>query len=150
MASITVKTNIAQVFQKIQSYLNKLKDREYLLRPVAIELLPEITKRIHQDGRASDGSPIGTYSIPYLKYRERNKRGSSPKVIVSLTRQLENDWSVVATPRGYGIGFLNSFNAQKLRWVEQQKGKVFGNLSKEEFDYAIERINELVTDALNS
>lgn len=146
---ITVRTNIAQVFQKLQADLNKLRDREYLLRPVATEILPMITDRIHQKGVASDGSPIGTYSNNYLKKREENKRGKDTKVIISLTRQLENDWSVIATEKGYGIGFLNSFNAKKLKWVEA-KHKVVSRLSKEETDYAIDRINELVNAALNS
>lgn len=147
---ITVRTNITQVFSKLQADLNKLKDREYLLRPVATEIIPMMTERIHQKGQASDNSQIGTYSNAYLRYREKNKRGKDPKVIVSLTRQLENDWSVVATERGYGIGFLNSFNAQKLRWVEQAKGKKFSVLSKEEEQYAIDRINELVNAAINN
>lgn len=147
---ITVRTNITQVFNKLQADLNKLKDREYLLRPVATEIIPMITERIHQKGLASDGSPIGTYSNNYLKTREKNRRGKDTKVIISLTRQLENDWSVVATQRGYGIGFLNSFNGQKLKWVEQGKGKIVSRLSQEETDYAIDRINELVNAAINS
>lgn len=147
---ITVRTNIAQVFQKLQADLNKLRDREYLLRPVATEIIPMITERIHQKGNASDGTPIGTYSNSYLKYREENKRGKDPKVIISLTRQLENDWSVVATQRGYGIGFLNSLNDKKLKWVEERKDKIVSVLSKEETEYAIDRINELVNAALNN
>lgn len=147
---ITVRTNITQVFQKLQGNLNILKDREYLLRPVATELIPMITERIHQKGQASDNSQIGTYSNSYLRQREKNKRGKDTKVIISLTRQLENDWSVLATERGYGIGFLNSFNAKKLKWVEEIKGKVVSRLSKEETDYAIDRINELVNAAINS
>lgn len=147
---ITIRTNITQVFSKLQADLNILKDREYLLRPVATELIPMITERIHQKGQASDNSPIGFYSNSYLKQRVKNRRGKDTKVIVSLTRQLENDWSVLATERGYGIGFLNSFNAQKLRFVEQNKGKVFSRLSPEETNYAIDRINELVSAAINS
>lgn len=147
---ITIRTNISQVFQKLQADLNKLKDREYLLRPVATEIIPMITERIHQKGQASDNSQIGTYSNSYLKFRAENKRGKDTKVIVSLTRQLENDWSVVATPKGYGIGFLNSFNAKKLKWVEERKSKVISRLSPEETEYAIDRINELVNAAINS
>lgn len=148
---ITVRTNISQVFQKLQADLNILKDREYLLRPVATEIIPMITERIHQKGQASDNSSIGNYSNSYLKRRqEKYKRNADPKVIVSLTRQLENDWSVLATPKGYGIGFLNSFNAQKLRWVEKAKGKTLSVLSEEEQQYAIDRINELVNAALNN
>jgi hypothetical protein len=63
---------------------------------------------------------------------------------------LENNWSVIATDKGYGVGFLNPFNIQKARWVEENKGKKIFFLSESEQKYAIERINELVTDALNT
>lgn len=150
MASITVRTNLGQVLGQLKRKLEILKDREYLLRPVAIELIPEMTERIHKNGQASNGSEIGTYSNSYLKQRERQNRGKDTKVIVSLTRQLENDWAVVPTDRGYGIGFNNPLNVQKLRWVEQQKGKTISNLTEQERQYAIDRINELVNAALNS
>lgn len=150
MASITIRTNLGQVIGQLKRKLDTLRDREYLLRPVAIELIPEMTQRIHQEGKASDGSQIGTYSNSYLKQRERNKRGADTKVIVSLTRQLENDWVVVPTEKGYGIGFNNPLNVQKMRWVEANKKKVIANLSENERRYAIERINELVNAALSS
>jgi hypothetical protein len=149
MASLTINTNLEQVMTNLGKSLETIFNNDYLLRPVAIEVLPMMTERIHQEGKASDGSQIGTYSNSYLKYREKNKRGSDPKVIVSLTRQLENDWSVLETPKGYGIGFTNSFNADKLRWVEDVKKKEIGALTQTEIDYAFERINELVSDAFS-
>lgn len=146
-----IQTNIKLVAGRIKQNLEKLKNKEYLLRPVAIEVIPLMTERIHQKGEASDNSEIGTYSSGYLKLRQRKyKRDASGKVIVSLTRQLENNWSVIATQNGYGIGFLNPFNEQKARWVEEGKGKKIFNLSKSETQYAVDRINELVADALNS
>lgn len=148
---ITVKSNIKVVSGRIKQQLEQLKDKEYLLRPVAIEVIPMMTERIHQKGEAADGNQIGTYNNSYLKLRQsKYKRDSSNKVIVSLTRQLENDWSVIATQNGYGIGFTNSFNLQKARWVESGKDKTIFSLSKPEQDYAIERINELVSDVLNT
>lgn len=150
MASITIRTNLGQVIGQLKRKLDILRDREYLLRPVAIELIPEITQRIHQEGRASDGTQIGTYSNSYLKERERKNRGSDTKVIVSLTRQLENDWAVIPTDKGYGIGFNNILNVQKLRWVEENKKKIISRLSEKERQYAIDRINELVNAALDS
>ena len=42
------------------------------------------------------GKPRPTYHWP-----------ADPKIIVALTRQLQNDWAVLATPRGWGIGFNN-------------------------------------------
>lgn len=154
---ITVKSNIKLVTSKIQKQIELLKNKEYLLRPVAIEVIPLMTERIHQKGQASDGGQIGTYSSGYLKLRERgNKkqqipvRGADAKVIVSLTRKLEQDWAVIATPNGYGIGFLNALSLQKARWVEEGKDKKIFSLSQSEQQYAVDRINELIADALNS
>lgn len=148
---ITVKSNIKVIAGRIKQQLEKLKNKEYLLRPVAIEVIPLMTERIHQKGEASDGGQIGTYNNSYLKLRQsKYKRDASNKVIVSLTRQLENNWSIIATQNGYGIGFTNPFNLQKARWVEAGKGKIIFSLTKSEQTYAVERINELVSDALNS
>jgi hypothetical protein len=148
---MTIKSNIKVVTGRIKQQLEQLKNKEYLLRPVAIEVIPMMTERIHQKGQASDGGQIGTYNNAYLRLRQsKYKRDASNKVIVSLTRKLEQDWAVIATTNGYGIGFLNPFSLQKLRWVEGIKNKTISNLSKTEQSYAVERINELVADALNS
>ena len=150
MATVTIKIDITKFAQSMQTMLNKLKDRELLLRPVALEIIPQITRRIHQNGKASDDSNIGTYSNSYLKYREANGRGKDPKVIVSLTRALENGWAVLATERGYGIGFNSPLNRNKALWVEQNKGKKIFELSEKEKQYAIERLNELTSEIIKN
>jgi hypothetical protein len=148
---ITVKSNIKIVTGRIKQQLEQLKNKEYLLRPVAIEVIPLMTERIHKKGEASDGGQIGTYNNSYLKLRQKKyKRDASSTVIVSLTRKLEQDWAVIATQNGYGIGFLNPLSLQKLRWVEGIKDKTIANLSKSEQAYAVDRINELISDALSS
>ena len=181
---LTITTNLDEVMTSLGQSFQEMLNPNYLLRPVAIEILPMMTERIHKEGKASDGLPIGTYSSEYMKLRTGNygnsgkyksgkkkgevkdsgvfvrgdnkgqprpkyNRSSDTKIIVSLTRQLENDWSVLETPNGYGIGFTNSFNADKLRWVEEMKEKNISDLSQKEIDYAFDRINELVADALN-
>jgi hypothetical protein len=149
MASITV--DISQAQAGLKSIFEKLTDREYLLRPLAIETIANMKLRIHDRGEASDGGQIGSYKSNYLKLRQaKYNRNADPKIIVSLTRQLENDWSVLATEaNGYGIGFTNSFNTQKARWVEEQKKKIIFNLTTEERDYIRDRLDELVSDAIN-
>lgn len=182
--NLTITTNLNQVLSSLGESFDQVFNNDYLLRPVAIELIPMITERIHKDGKASDGTQIGTYSSEYMKVRTGNfgnsakvtkgknkgklkdagttsrgtakgqarpsyQRSADTKVIVSLTRQLENDWSVLETPKGYGIGFTNSFNADKLGWVEEAKDKVIRELTAEELQYAETRINELITDAFN-
>lgn len=147
--NIGVKTNIASITGNLNSKLKQLTDKDYLLRPVCFDLIDIMTNRIHNNGQAADGGDIGTYSRGYLAVRQKKyNRSSDAKVIVSLTRQLENDWSVIATPNGYGIGFLNQFNLQKARWVEEGKSRQIFRLSATEQAYAATRLNELVTEAL--
>lgn len=147
---VTIKLNIQPVVDLIQTKISRLKDKEYLLRPVAFDVIDLMTKRIHIDGVASDAGPIGTYSSSYLKYsRPKFNRSKDPKVIVSLTRQLENDWSVIATTNGYGIGFKNIFNYKKARWVESVKGKAIFDLSSNEREYVTKKVNALVNAAIN-
>lgn len=148
---MNIKTNIGQVTGLIAQRLKILKDKEYLLRPVAFGLIDIMTKRIHVDGKSSDDGQIGNYNSNYLKVRQKKpyNRTSDNKIIVSLTRQLENDWSVIATDKGYGIGFKNSFNYQKARWVEENKGKRIFDLSSSEEVYAADYLNDLINDALS-
>lgn len=106
-------------------------------------------ERIHKNGQASDGGQIGSYSDSYMAAREKANRGEDRKVIVSLTRQLENDWAVVATTNGYAIGFNNSLNFQKAGWVEGNQKKIIFNLSADEKQYITDRVQELVNGAIN-
>jgi hypothetical protein len=149
VATIKVNTNIAEVSARISAKLEKLKDKEYLLRPVCFDLIELMKIRIHEKGRDKYNSAIGTYSSWYLRYRQKHhQRSNDTQIIVSLTRQLENDWSVIATPKGYGIGFKNVFNLKKARWVEAIKKKEIFQLSADENKYASDLINDLVKEAL--
>ena len=146
---VTVTVDISKAIQKVDTIFDKLRDKEYLLRPVAIETIANMKPRIHQDGKASDGNQIGEYSNGYLKTREKAGRGKDKKVVVSLTRQLEEDWVAVPTQNGYGIGFNNPFNFDKAKWVEEIKKRIIFNLTAEERDYVKERITELTDNAIN-
>lgn len=145
----TIKTNIGEVNERIEGKLAKLGDKEYIPRILSFDLIDLMTKRIHVDGLASDESQIGSYNSQYLRLRQsKYSRSGDRKIIVSLTRQLENDWSVIATDAGYGIGFLNPLNFQKARWVEENKGKKIFSLSPTEQQYVNDTVNQLVRDVL--
>jgi len=151
LATITVNTNLAEVNARISTKLDKLKDKEYITRPLCFDLLELMKKRIHEDGINASGTQIGTYSNEYLKLRiKKYNRSADTKVIVSLTRQLENDWSVIATVNGYGIGFKNKFNLQKARWVEAIKDCVIFSLTQNENKYASDFIANQTHLALNT
>lgn len=150
MAAIRIKTNIGEVSERILKRLEVLNDKDYLIRPICFDVIDLMTRRIHERGENSSGKAIGQYNSHYLQLREKKyNRSSDTKIIVSLTRQLENDWNVIATDRGYGIGFLNPLNAQKARWVEENKGQKIFSMSNEEIDHAVTRFQELVRQAIS-
>lgn len=135
----------------LETKLRTILDPEYLLRPLCFDLVDLMKLRIHVDGEDALDEPIGTYSKSYLKVREKKyQRSGDTKVIVSLTRQLENDWAVIPLENGYGIGFKNPFNVQKARWVEIAKLKEIFSLSPSELEYAEKKIAELVDDVFKS
>lgn len=69
--------------------------------------------------------------------RPNYQRSSDPKVILSLTRQMENDLSVIDTPTGYGIGYLNPFNMEKAMNCEKiYKKPILSKLTTGELDLA--------------
>lgn len=146
MASI--QSNIGEVTGNIEEKIKKLGDKEYIPRTLSFDLIDLMTKRIHIDGVAADGSQIGTYNKDYLSLRQRKYKRTDSKIIVSLTRQLENDWNVIATDDGYGIGFLNSHNFDKARWVEANKDKKIFSLSATEQQYVNDTVDQLVKDAI--
>lgn len=150
MAAITIKTNLSEVMGDILARLQKIRNPEYLLRPVAFDAIDLMTKRIHIDGKDSSDNHIGDYSKGYMRTRDKAGRMEGKKVVISLTRQLENDYAVIPVGEGYGIGFLNDLNFKKSQWVEATYKKKIFALTERENDFAIERVNELVEDALNS
>lgn len=148
MASVNIKTNLSSVVGNIQRKIKEATDKEYLLRPICFDVIDLITKRIHIDGKNSAGSNIGSYSSSYLKVRQKFNRKEGDKVVVSLTRQLENDYSVIATQNGYGVGFNNIINKKKVDWVEEKKGKIFG-LTSDELSYVKGAAEDLINAKLN-
>lgn len=82
--------------------------------------------------------------------RPNYHRSSDPKVILSLTRQMENDLSVVETTSGYGIGYLNEFNYQKAIWCEETyKKPILTELTTDEQAYAEKAAETGLDDYLN-
>lgn len=156
----TVNIDLSDFVQSYEQIVEVLKDEESTLRPVAVELVGIMATRIHEDGLASDGSPIGQYSSNYLKVRERRKLGADPKVILVLTRKLFNSWGAFATDHGWAVGFVDDAAAdgvtsrKKVEYAEEHFGKPILDMTSEEAQYAndrlLENINELLSPYANS
>jgi len=83
--------------------------------------------------------------------RPRYNRTSDTKVILSLTRQMENDLSVVPSGNGYGIGYLNADNFKKAGYCETTYGKkILTKLTTEEKELAIRTAQEFAPEYLKT
>lgn len=79
--------------------------------------------------------------------RKNFNRGSDTDVILSLTRQMENDLNAtepIKVDGGYGIGYRNEHNYDKAIWNEQRYKKPIWNLTKEEEQLAEEVVNTYI------
>lgn len=93
------------------------------------------TGKLKDAGVFSSGSKLG-------QARSKFNRGPDTKVILSLTRQMENDEKVIAiSTNNYGIGFSNKLNYDKSQWTEatyKRQGKIFAASTQE-----LEAVNEI-------
>jgi hypothetical protein len=179
---LSISTNINAV---ISAELVKLSrfDALQVCKQQAVATVTMFRQRIHQEGKASDGAPIGTYSAGYMKVRTGNygnsgkvsrgknagqiknagvyvrgaKKGSprpqyhrsgDPTVILSLTRQMENDLTVLPIDNGYAVGYNNSLNFKKAEWAEATYGKRIFTLTSEERTTVLEMANESIKNAM--
>lgn len=114
-------TNMPVVLNTVNMKLSAL-DIKRMTNTQATTLMAVMRDRIHVQGRDSNGAPIGTYTPRYIKYTRNSakyKRGMDSKVILSLTRQMEDSYIPVNLPNGTGIGFSTHEDFQKAGWCEE-------------------------------
>lgn len=150
--SIKVQSNASVVFANLQKKVDNAlspKQIDALMRELAVTTAGTMRERIHEQGKDANGSNIGVYSVDYMKIRAKNNRTSDKKVILSLTRQMESDFTLgvnntepTKLPNGYGIGWKNQLNADKAGYLEiRYKKKIFAMTNKERSD-AIKIVQE--------
>lgn len=147
------------------------QETDKLLRTIASTLTGMMRDRVHVQGKDANDNQIGTYSPEYMKVRtndfksskivrgvnkgqarKKYNRTSDTKVILSLTRQMENDMSIcernpIKIPYGYAIGYQNDFNFDKLTWLEKKyKKQILTKLSKHEEQVKDEIVNNYLND----
>lgn len=161
---IDVNSNINDVIQKITTGLNEITNPDQIIRTVAQTMVVEVHDRIHDRGKDSNDTPIGEYSNGYMalrtgNYKRKAKEGierprynrtNDKKVVLSLTRQMENDFSVVATPEGYGLGYKNDENFKKSQYAEKTYNKKIFDLTETEKENVVKiaefEVNKLLND----
>jgi len=146
---IEIKTNITKAFERIIDRLPQPANTDKMLRTIAQNVFAEMKQRIHKSGLDSSGAPIGDYSRGYMYTRVKNNRGTSTKVIISLTRQMENDMKVIATDKGYGIGYSNPDDFDKVAYVENTYGKKIFDLTQKEKEIVKNTATEFIKNLQN-
>lgn len=76
-------------------------------------------------------------------------RTTDTDVILSLTRQMENDMIVIQTDNGYGIGYSNELNYNKAIWNEARYKKEIWNLSERELETVKTEAENFINKELN-
>ena len=66
------------------------------------------------------------------KPRPKYNRTGDTKVILSLTGELEKGLEVMATEKGFGLGYPFEGNLEKLKWTEETYDKKIFALTEEE------------------
>lgn len=134
---MNITSNISEVILNLTHEVNELANPERVIRSVAQSMVSVVKERIHDQGKDSANGNIGEYSNSYLKLRIKDNRTNDKKVILSLTRQMENDFSIVAIPDGYGLGFKNDENFRKAQYAEKNYNKKIYDLTPQENELVI-------------
>jgi hypothetical protein len=92
--------------------------------------------------KKGERKPQGVYTKGKKKGEPRPQynRTSDTKIILSLTRQAENDMKAIPTPIGWGIGYSNPDNYDKIVWNEKRYGKKILTALTDEEDKQVEEI----------
>lgn len=150
---IEITTNINEKLIVLNQKIGELLDTERLTRSIATSMVPVMRNRVHEKGLAADGSNIGTYDFRYLLFRQRppNNRTADPDVILSLTREMENDLKAVPIQNGWGIGYTNQKNLDKAIENEKRFGKkILTALTPEEDALIVELVDDYVNEIIDA
>ena len=123
---ITMDSNGEVIMKTVEAKLTSI-DIDRMTRLQATSLMAAMRRRIHVEGLDSESKPIGIYSPGYLKYtRPKHGRREGAKVVLSLTRSMENAMVLYPIEGGTGIGYTTAEQLQKSRWNEQTyKKRIF-------------------------
>lgn len=146
---ININSNITDIVLKLTTGLSEIKS-DKILRVVAQSMVTVVHDRIHEEGKDANNSQIGEYSNSYLKLRTKKyNRSEDKKVVLSLTRQEENDFSIQPTNDGYGLGYTNEENFKKSQWAEKRYNKKISDLTTEEKELVVKVAEHEVNRLLN-
>lgn len=124
-------SNMNKVLGKLEKDLRKIQNTEPVIQDIAVSLVADNTRRIHNEGENVAGNQIGQYAVSTK--RSRSKRGRQVSFVdLSDTGQLSKD--LVAEPipgGGWVVGFVNPSGRRPTSgeihtFQEKRYGEVWG------------------------
>ena len=121
----------------------KLKQIEKYQRIAVSTVFAQHYTRIFVDGKAADGSKIGSYVAgPYKELRAKKGKETS-FVDLSFTNAMRKDYKPTKSGT-VAIGFSNTTEAAKADFNEERYGKIIFALSDKEADLYMKTLDELI------
>lgn len=143
------KSNTASV---VRDLVKKLKGvdgfvKDKVLREVAADVAASNVYRIHNEGKAVDGSGIGDYKEGPYKEKRQERGRRIDKVDLSMTGKLSKEYTFDAIGTNeVGVGFLTDYGTRVSEALEEKyKKKIWGATQEDERiaqEVAKNRINQ--------
>jgi hypothetical protein len=128
------KSNVREVLGPLKKKLQGIKPNvlDKLTRTIAADLVSSNTVRIHNEGKAVNGSDIGDYADgPYKKKREK-KQKRVDKVNLDYSGKLHKEFSLEANSQGIGVGFSTEYGANLQEVLEEKYNKTIWGVTQED------------------
>lgn len=141
-------------FMSLIDKINRAIKSEQNQRVALSTTLAVHKQRIFVNGMDANGSQIGTYGTNPISISKKNQarqtgktyfkggyaeyhgaigKGSSKVILVNFG-QMQADYGIVMGSQGFGFGFHNSANAEKMGWMTDKYDKEIAALSDSELD----------------
>ncbi len=129
------KSNAKPVLTSLIKRLNGLERNvlDKLTRTVAADLVSSNIGRVHNEGKAVDGSDIGDYKEGAYKKKREARQKRVDKVNLDFTGKLSKEFSLEASGQTVGVGFTTEYAANLYEVLEEKyKKKIWGVTQEDE------------------
>lgn len=145
-------SNAQEVIKNLIQQLNGVTNAVNLtVKQVAADVAASNVSRIHNEGKAVDGSEIGEYKEgPYRK--KRIKTGKEVQYVnLSFTGQLSKEFQPIKiSDNEYKIGFLTQYSSQLSKYIEENYDKKIWGVSEDDKRIANETLNINIQNELKN
>lgn len=141
MIKVQVISSLPRNFKRLVS---SLQEGEFL-RAAAFDSVALISNRIQQRGELTDGGKIGggEYSESYAQVRAQAGRQTGFIDLTFTGDMLDRSFTVLPFDDGWGAGFTNAIEFEKMEFNEDRFG-LFIHLSDEEISTVNNGINQSI------